>query len=400
MAWHHAPEGIAVSADIECGSAQGIDLSRAGRVSFAPHEDAVPGEVQVKGPISCYNACVALRNEAGEPRDITVEVRIPRWLIEAGFGYFLCKEYLVAPLEEGEGPLPHPALGWRQVPPARRRDRESSVEIDLSLDPGDAIVLSSVEHYPVTACNDRLGELATHPRAELGVIGRSVQGRPILALEAGREDAPRRAVFTGTLQPGEPSAWAVVAMIESVLEGDGRWLDEWRLGFIPQTNPDGIYLGRCNTNARDELVAFGFEEAASGQLCPQEVRVLWDYLLSMEPAVYVDFHFLRQPNHPYTKPYFIDPAIYEAPEVARAAVALNERYMKLSGADRPFSVAIGDEMWRGLAAYQVAAQLDAVSFLYQYTGPTTSLEGAQKIGPLVMVAALEVCRELTERRRP
>ncbi|MEA3401874.1 MAG: redoxin domain-containing protein [Armatimonadota bacterium] len=182
--------------------------------------------------------------------------------------------------------------------------------------------------------------------------------------------------------------------IEAALEGEGWWLGEYRIGFIPQTNPDGILLGHCNTNAREELAAFGFDGAIAGRPCPQEVEVLWNYLSSRRPVVYVDFHFLRLPNHPYTKPYYIDPAIYDDPAVAEAAVALKDRYMEISGAERPFEVALDNEMWQGLAAYQAAAELDAVAFTYQYTGPTTSHLKAQRTGPAVMMAALEVCREL------
>jgi len=395
-AWVELVSGLSATAEIECGSASRIEAIDAadGRVAVEPGEDAVPRELQLKGPISCYNVCVALRNEAGDPRQLTVAVLIPGWLTEANYDGFLRKEYVTAPLQQGDGPLSRPASEWTMVSADRQRNREDAVEIDLALDAGEQVVLSSIEHYPVTVCNEHLRELASTPQARLRTIGQSAQGRPILALEVGAPDAPRSAVFTGTLQPGEPSAWAVLSMIEAALEG-GWWLDEYLISFIPQTNPDGIYLGRCNVNARDELAALGFDEAAAGgRLCPQEVRVLWDYLSVRNPVVYLDFHFMRQTNHPYTKPYFIDPAIYRDPAVAEAAVTLNERYMEVSGAPEPFRVAIGDELWRGLAAYQVAAQLDAVSFTYQYTGPTSSLEGAQEVGPKTMLAALEVCRKL------
>lgn len=394
MTWEPIRPGLAATAQIECGSAARLEAAGEDRILVEPGEDAVPREVQVKGPISCYNLCVALRSEADEGRDLTVEVQIPQWLRDAGFGDFLRKEYLTAPLERGDGPLPRPASHWTVIPAERRRVLDATVELHLSLAPGEETVLSSVEHYPVTVCNERLRELGEGENARLRMTGQSVQGRPIFALEVGNPDAPRRAAFTGTLQPGEPSGWAVIAMIEAALAG-GWWLDEYLLSFIPQTNPDGIYLGRCNVNARDELASFGFDQTAEGgEICPREVRVLWDYLSAQDPVVFLDFHFLRHPNHPYTKPYYIDPAIYEDPRVAEAAVALNERFMAISGAPRPFRVAIGDELWRGLAAYQVAAQLDAVSFTYQYTGPTSSLEGSQKVAPKAMLAALEVCREL------
>ena len=389
-----ADRGLSASAEIECGSAAHIELLDTDRVLVEPGEDAIPREMQVQGPISCYNACIGLRNEDDERRHLTVEVRIPRWLIEGGFDHFLRRRYVMTALEDSGATRPRPALEWRMVAPERQRDRADSVEVDLSVRRGEAVVLSSVEHYPMTTCNERLREIASHSDSRLRTIGRSAQGRPVFSLDVGHEDAPRRAVFTGTFQPGEPAAWGVMPMIDAALEG-GWWLDEYLISFIPQPNPDGIFLGRCNVNARDELVAFGFDEAAAGgNVCPQEVQVLWDDFSARPPAVYVDFHFLRNPDHPYTKPYFIDPAVYQSGEVAEAARVVNGRLMEISGAERPFEVPIGHPLWRGLATYQAATQLDAVSFLYQYTGPTTSIAGAREVGPQVMLAALEACRDI------
>jgi len=326
-----------------------------------------------------------------EARDLRVTVRIPAWLREEGFDYFLRKPYLTCGVV---GEAARPLLDWAELPAADQRDAAETVELRQTLDPGEPRVLSTVAHYPYSACCERLRGLAyAHPEAALVEIGQSVQGRAILALEVGNE-AARRAVFTGTLQPGEPSAWAVLAMAEAALDGEPWWLEEYRLCFVPQTNPDGIVLGRCNVNALEELAAFAFEEGGATEESPREVRVLWDYLASRPPAVYGDFHFLRLPNHPMPKAYFLSPDIYESPERARAAIELNERLIEVSGGAPSLIVELDDELWQGLATYQAAATLDAVSFLYQYTGPRSSYQGAQIRGPEVMRAALEVCRTL------
>jgi len=389
--WVETPGGIAVTGDLECGSAADIRVSGPLQVSLAPGEDRVPHEVQVKGPISCYNVCLLLESRADLAVDAQIEVRIPHWLTQAGFDYFLRKPYLTC---RAGGDPARALLDWEEIPPDRQRATDATVEVAVTLGPGERRVLSTVAHYPWTSCCERMERIAArHDGWLLREIGKSLHARPILSLEAGDPSAPR-AVFTGTLQPGEPSAWGVLAMAEAALKDKPRWLDHYRLCFVPQTNPDGIVLGRCNVNAADEMAAFGFEEAAQGRPCARESEVLWQYLAADPPVVYVDFHFLRLPNHPLPKPYFFDQAIYRERSRANAAVRLNRALMALNGVEQPYAVPVGHEMWRRLASYQAAAQLDTVSFLYQYTGPTTSYKGAQQRGPEVMRAALEACAGL------
>jgi len=389
--WAVTPDGLAVTPDLECGSGTDIQAEAQGRISLSPGEDEVPHEVQVQGPISCYNVCVLLHNRAEERRELRLDVRIPAWLTEAGFDYFLKKPYLTCGVRtDGQAP----DLDWRELPAGAQEDLGDVVRITLGLQPEERRMLSTVAHYPYSSCCDKLRRLAhAHSEAALVEIGESVQGRPILALEVGNE-AGKRAVFTGTLQPGEPSAWAVLAMAEAALAGESWWLEEYRLCFVPQTNPDGILLGLCNVNALHELAAFGFGEGSAAEEAPREVRVLWEYLASRPPVVYVDFHFLRLPNHPMPKAYFLSPDIYRSRKRAGAAIELNDRLIEVSGGAPSLVVELGDELWQGIAIYQAAATLDAVSFLYQYTGPRTSYQGAQIRGPEVMRAGLEVCRDL------
>ncbi len=390
--WTVTDAGLAATADIECGNATDIETTGPVSISVAPLEDDVPVQMQIQGPISAYSMCVLTENRSDRPAELELEVRVPAWLIDHGFDYFLRKRYMTSSLDVA---APRPALDCKLLTSDRQRDGADTVSVTIPLAPHEQRVISTTARYPYSTCCERLAELATrHPSAQLVEIGQSVQGRPIIALEAGNRSAPR-AVFTGTLQPGEQSAWAVTAMAEAVLGEDARWLDDYHLSFVPQTNPDGIVLGLCNVNALDELAAFGFEEATVGAACPAEVKALWGYLAASPPVVYVDFHFLRQPDHDRPKTYFFAPEIYDDAARAEKAIALNARLLALSGAAHPYGVEVGHELWRGLSSYQAAAALDAVSFLYQYTGPTTSHTEARTRGPQVMREALEVCLGLS-----
>jgi len=387
--WLTAPGGVAMTADIECGNATQMQVVGDGHFELWPEEDNIPRQVQVTGPISCYNVCVLLRNLGGLPAQATLDVRIPPWLIQAGFDYFLRKPYVV---RDADSPDPE----WQLLEETHQTDMADRVSLRLNLGPGQMRLLSALAHFPYSLCCRRLEQLAASCAfADLQQIGLSVQGRPIFALQVGPRDASRCVLFTGTLQPGEPSAWAVLAMAELATSGDFRAPEDCLLSFVPQPNPDGIVWGRCNVNAADDVPVFGFLQAAQGDACPVEASVLWQYLSRRRPEVFIDFHFLRLPNHPVPKPYVFDPAIYSDDDTRGRAGRLAQELIALSGCERPYKVALGDAMWQRLATYQAARVWDSVSFLYQYTGPQTSHTGAQQRGRAVMQAALEIGLEHT-----
>ncbi|MBM3465826.1 MAG: hypothetical protein FJX76_27365 [Armatimonadetes bacterium] len=376
-------DGIVVTGNLEGGNADGLRAVGPGHVACEPREDPIPHEVQVTGPISCYVVCAQARNTTAQPRTLTLDVEIPRWLIEARFDYFLRKTFWTRP----QG-----SLQWSPLEPEILDDRS---RLRVALQPGETRVLASVAHYPYSQCCRSLEELATeHPDiARLREIGRSVEGRPILALDTGQPGSPRRAVFTGTSQPGEPAAWAVLAMAAAILKRPGlqHWLKGAEISFVPQPNPDGIVMGACNANARGEMVFVGFEDAAEGRPSATEALALWGHLSTSPPAVYVDFHLLPLPNHPLPRPYVFGLDLYTDPARRAQARRLADRLIQISGCPPPPIIPVGDPLWRNLATYQAAARWNAASFLYQYTGPTTSHVLAQQRGQEVMQAALEVC---------
>jgi hypothetical protein len=182
-------------------------------------------------------------------------------------------------------------------------------------------------------------------------------------------------------------------MADAVLErGDlQKWLQDCEISFVPQPNPDGIVAGACNANARGEMVFVGFEDIAEGKPGATEALTLWGHLSANPPAVYVDYHFLPLPNHPVPRPYLFSLDLYTDPARRALAGQLAERYIQISGCPQPPVIPAGHRLWRNLATYQAAARWNTVSFLYQYTGPTTSHLLAQRRGPEVMQAALEIC---------
>lgn len=102
-------DGITLSAEIECGNACDGEILGPRHVAVGPGDDGVPLDVQRRGVISCCSVCALLRNEAGHAQDLILDVKIPSWMREAGFGYFLEKPCLQRPEH---------SLDWAEIPSA------------------------------------------------------------------------------------------------------------------------------------------------------------------------------------------------------------------------------------------------------------------------------------------
>lgn len=378
-------DGWVLTAEVECGNAERIEHTGDSRFVVAPQSDPVPIEVQKTGPISNYAIYLDITNTTSEARTIEIDVAIPAWLIRDGFDYFLRKPYVIR--SPGD-------LNWVQLPPDRQSDTEDQVHLRIDFGPNERKILSTVAVYPYSDAAAKLSELAARSagKARIVEIGKSVEGRPILSLEAGRRGKPR-VIFASSLQPGEPGAWAILAMAESAVSGTSAPIDELDIAFIPITNPDGVVRGLCNVNARGEIALVGFKDAAEGRAAPQEAKLLWDYLRKQPPVAYVDFHFLRLPNHHKPAVYNFDPDLYSDPARRELAVTLRERLRALSGA--PLGSKIGREhpLWPGLVTFNAIVRWNTAASLYQNTGPETSHHQAQTRGVEVMETVLNTLRE-------
>jgi len=376
-------DAIEISNDLECGNADFIHPVAEGRAEIGPRDDGIPHEMQVKGPISCYNVCVRLKNTTGRPQRVTLDIVIPQWLIEAGFGHFLRKEYFVRSVDD---------LSWQEVPARDATSLPDRMRFEIELGANEERVFSSVPHYPYSHCVERLRALAAaHAEAKLVETGRSVQGRSVWALEIGDGKRRPRVLVTATLQPGEPAAWAVMAMAEWLLDSPSRGdiLSRFGIDFVPEPNPDGNVMGLCNVNGEGEIAHFGFRDAAEGRDCPAETRNLWDYLSASPPLGYMDFHTLHAPNHPVPMVIFCESSAHADP-VRRALAERTAKHVAAASGhklidDRP----VDHPLLGGIAVCQATKRHGSVSYVEQFTGPQATLAALKRRGPAALAAFVE-----------
>ena len=376
-------DGWRLNAAIECGNA--ANLSRAGTDHFAlaPREDPVPVDVQKTGPISNYVIHIEITNLQSAARTITVDVMIPEWLIREKFDYFLRKPYLVRTPER---------LDYQLVPADRQTSLPDRVRIKIDFAARERKILATTAAYPYSVMRKRLREIAANSRgkARVGEIGRSVEGRPVLSLETGNSARPR-AIFMATLQPGEPSAWAILSMADAVTSKPelARLLEEYDLAFLPMTNPDGVVHGSNNVNGKGEIVLVGFTHAIENKPGMHEAKVLWNYISRKPPEILIDFHFLNLPNHPLPRPYVFDLTLYTDAARRSRTEDMLRRLESLSSAPKGPPIRRDHPLWQHLATFHSIGKWNTIATLYQNTGPKTSHQQAEVRGVELMRVALD-----------
>lgn len=135
--------------------------------------------------------------------------------------------------------------------------------------------------------------------AERVEIGRSVQGRPIVASRLGDPDSPRKAIVIGVVHGNEPAGIAVTHHLRRAWPRRLRGVDLW---VVPSINPDGRARGtRQNARGVDLNRNFPYRWRANGRRGsrywagrkPQsepETRAIRKLVLALRPAVTIWYH--------------------------------------------------------------------------------------------------------------
>jgi protein MpaA len=136
--------------------------------------------------------------------------------------------------------------------------------------------------------------VATPPPAHVVVLGRSVQGREIRAIELGDPANPRKVLIVGCIHGNEPAG---IAIARALVAEPG--VDLW---VVPDLNPDGVAAGtRQNAHGVDLNRNFplgwrpidppgGTYYAGPHALSEPESRIAYRLIRRLRPRLSIWFH--------------------------------------------------------------------------------------------------------------
>ncbi|MGJ4729905.1 M14 family metallopeptidase, partial [Luteimonas sp. SDU101] len=181
---------------------------------------------------------------------------------------------------------------WREAGPGEYSLGDAGdARLQLQMEPGELRVFAQPPLLP-DDMQAWAARVAARVDARQHTFGRSVQGRPLRALEFGAgPEAPLLLVVGGQHPPENTGARAMMGFVET-LAGDTAQARAFRRGVrvlvVPQLNPDGVVDGHWRGNAHGVDINRDW-----GPFAQPETRALRDLLAARRggPVVFaIDFH--------------------------------------------------------------------------------------------------------------
>lgn len=188
-----------------------------------------------------------------------------------------------------------------------RTDLRRGYAIRVPLRPGERRYVANTLVRELTNLTATFDRLAQAGGAEMRVIGRTLEGREILAYVYGNPEEQGAILVTSGFHPPEPDTLASAAIMEFLATSEGHAITEKiAVAVVPIANPDGYANGAQGSNAAGINFYWHFARELPDR-CP-EAAALWAFATSLAPRGYVDFHCytfqLAKRAGPYHRPLF------------------------------------------------------------------------------------------------
>jgi hypothetical protein len=170
-------------------------------------------------------------------------------------------------------------------------------------------------------------------------------------------------------------------------------LNHFVVDLLPMTNPDGVVAGWNMVNAQGIQPLFEFERIAAGQSgCPEALQE-WNWLTGHLPVALAELHvvFRRTADRP-SQPYVFDWALYSSEERRELAQQMGLAVIGLDPDGAFRHITQDDPVWKQLLCYQLTAQFDTLSYLYQIQGLDMTQTQGRAVDLLQTVAGVLAAR--------
>jgi hypothetical protein len=243
-----------------------------------------------------YNVhfCVGLENAANERCEVDLSIQNGAWdalpdIVPALYS-------AAAP----DGP-------YAPAPLAARSDLGKRYCIRVPLDGGEKRYVANTMVRVPAALAETFDALGREGGADRRVIGRTLEGRDIVAYVYGDPDTRGTLLVSSGFHPPEPDTLASAEIMRHLAGPEGAGLlDEVAIAVVPLANPDGYANGTQGSNAAGINFYWHFARELP-ERCP-EAAALWRFADALAPRGYIDFHCytfqLRKKPGPYQRPPF------------------------------------------------------------------------------------------------
>jgi hypothetical protein len=175
---------------------------------------------------------------------------------------------------------------------------DARVRLRVTLPASGSLYLARIEPYRLSDLEKLLAEIRPHPLVHLEPIGRTVEGRVLEVVRAGRPDAPFRIFLRARAHPWEPGGnWVVQGLVRALLAdtpAGRRARDTFCVYTLPIANLDGVARGRTRFNLRGRDLNRDWDQPAPADLAPEN-HALEQWLTAMHarglrPHFALDLH--------------------------------------------------------------------------------------------------------------
>lgn len=178
---------------------------------------------------------------------------------------------------------------------------------------------SPVMHYAyfVPYGMQRLERLAARANrsshVDLALLGDSAEGRPLLELSFGDEDADRVVWLVGRQHPGEtPASWVLEGLVKRLCDAEDagvqQLLGRALVRIVPLVNPDGVELGNMRTSATGVNLNRVWDAPDSDA---PEVSAILERIAETGVDLFLDVHSDESANHAFAAGSEGNPSITE-----------------------------------------------------------------------------------------
>jgi len=285
---------VLIATDMEGGN--GVNPRRLTEGHYAVTLEPEPGSHRFSG--YSYYFCMGIQNLREDPQEIIVQLEAH----SPGSEQF------------GRGTrhvvLRHRGRYSQLVPGAIRLvpELDDAVDVTLVLPSASAgpLFASNFHWWPYSEVADYVRRLEQDAHTRVRIIGQSLEGRPLYAVEIGPDDVDLPCVVHAqTPQPSEMlGSLACRALIDWLRSSDSEAVEiRQRLltCFVPATNPDGSVRGYAVSDSQGRFHYFEANLAAEGDpSATPETAALWRYLCERRPTVFWEWHsnnWARRPGH-------------------------------------------------------------------------------------------------------